>query len=123
MAALASLVDFAGSSVNDMHHCVKGHFEWQLIACSLIGPVGVRRVGGATPKELQSTRGQPLYVLCLTSTAVFLFQGNSERKHPSSTRLPKRNAKWRTVRRQMGWLADQVKKNITIQGDLLLRNK
>lgn len=43
MAALASLVDFVGSSVNDMHHCVKGRFKWQFIACCLIyGPVGAR---------------------------------------------------------------------------------
>lgn len=33
-AELASLLDFAGSSENDMHHCVKGCFEWQFLACT-----------------------------------------------------------------------------------------
>lgn len=70
-----------------------------------------RRVVGhkSIPEELQSTGWRPFVASCLTSTAVFLFQVNSERRRPSCTRLPKRNAKWRTVRRPMGWLAAQVK--------------
>lgn len=31
---LAVLLDFAGSSVNDMHHCIKELFEWKFFACT-----------------------------------------------------------------------------------------
>lgn len=75
------------------------------LKCDLQGE-GSRK---SPPRSSSPRRGHLLQLSVWPVVAIFLFQGNSARRRPSSTRSPKRNAKWRTARRPMGWRAVQVK--------------
>ena len=99
--------------------CLNGTFVWsRRPVFSVLLKYDPSRVKGDS-KGFWLGWGQEALKRCiphLTTVAFFFFfyslQVNFERRHPFFTRLLKRNAKWRTVRRQMELQAVRVRSSV-----------
>lgn len=113
--------DIAGSSIYDMlchidcWFCLNGSFVHSQCPVYTVlfemWPLRGQRCHRRSSDWDEAVRccGVEHFLPCLTTVATLL-QVNFERRRPFFTRLPKRNAKWRTARRPMESPAVQVKK-------------